>query len=57
MVAQFIYDIYEWYLMKADHKVPIIGKYTNESTEGKLIGSLPQHSLDIYHDQIITRII
>lgn len=44
---------YEWFLMKADHKVPVIGKYTNESTEGKLIGSLPQQSLDIYHKQIL----
>lgn len=47
---------YEWFLMGAKSKVPIPGKYTNESTSGKLVGSLPQVSLDKYESEVIARI-
>lgn len=48
---------YEWMLMGADHKVPVPGKYTNESTDGKLIGSLPEESLNKYYSEIIARVL
>ena len=47
---------YEWYLMGATTKVPIPGKYTNESTTGKLVGCLPQKALDKYESEIIAKI-
>lgn len=46
---------YEWFLMGATKKVPIHGKYTNESTEGKLIGALPEDALEKYHNEVIAR--
>lgn len=48
---------YEWMLMGADHKVPVPGKYTNESTESKLTGTLPKEALKKYSDEIIAQII
>lgn len=48
---------YEWMLMGVDHKVPIPGKYTNESTEGKLKGSLPPEALKKYYQEIIAQIL
>lgn len=47
---------YEWMLMGADHKVPVPGKYTNESTDGKLKGSLPKEALNKYNGEIIEQI-
>ena len=47
---------YEWYRMGATTKVPIPGKYTNESTTIKLFGTLPQHALDKYEKEIISKI-
>lgn len=48
---------YEWMLMRADHKVPVPGKYTNESADGKLIGSLPEEALNKYHNEIIAHVL
>lgn len=47
---------YEWLLLGAETKVPIPGKYTNESTMGKLIGTLPESALSKYESQIVARI-
>lgn len=47
---------YEWMLMGADRKVPVPGKYTNESTDGKLVGELPIEAVRKYEDEIIARI-
>lgn len=47
---------YEWYLMKAESKVPVPGKYTNEAIGDKMQGSLPEEAIRNYTSQIITNI-
>ena len=44
----------EWYKMGATEKVPVRGKYTNESTMGKIIGELASDSE--FNSQIIAHI-
>lgn len=47
---------YEWYRMGAITKVNVSGKYTNESDEEKVVGTLPEYALQKYESQILTRI-
>lgn len=46
---------YEWFLMGATTKVNVPGKYTNESTGDKILGSLPDDVLERYNKQIIQK--
>lgn len=48
---------YEWMLMGATNKVNVPGKYTNESTGDKIVGSLPDATIEAYNKQIIARIL
>lgn len=48
---------YEWYLMGATSKVNVPGKYTNESTGAKVVGTLPEQAIKQYKEQIIAELV